>query len=586
VEVEVQPTEPGHTIGRSLDEPRLRRLIEAGRSLVSQLDLEAILQSLLETARELTGARYAALGTLAAEQSTAPLPGAAGREIDRFLTVGIDDETRQRIGELPRGRGVLGLLIDERAPIRLDDVGSHPRSFGVPAGHPPMTSFLGVPILVRDEVYGNLYLTEKQDGTFTEADEETVVLLAEYAGVAIENARLYAGAIERRHELERAVGRLEATSEVARAVGGETDIERVLETIVKRARALVEARSLVILLEDRGELEVAATAGEFDRDVRGERLRIGWTTWGGILRGLRPERIADVRSRLGLSARELGVDAKAALLVPLNFRGEALGVIAAFDRLSDPPDFDLEDEQLMLAFGASAATAVATAQSVAEGRLRDSIDAGERERGRWARELHDDTLQGLGALRVTLGSARTGSPEALQDAVNRAIVQLGDEIASLRGLITELRPAVLDELGLEAAIETLIDHHASASDLEIDHRIELEPSDREAIGQELERTVYRVVQEALTNVAKHAEAQRVAFELDIDEGRLRLSIRDDGVGFDPSQRPGDAFGLVGMRERIELAFGELEIDSEPGRGTDLRATIPLAGGHNEYRRSA
>jgi signal transduction histidine kinase len=560
--------------------------MEVGRSLVSQLDLEAILQSLLETARELTGARYAALGILAAEQSGTSAPGVGGREIERFLTVGIDGETRQRIGDLPRGRGVLGLLIDEPVPIRLDDVGSHPRSFGFPAGHPPMKSFLGVPILVRGEVYGNLYLTEKQDGTFTQADEEATVLLAEYAATAIENARLYSGAVERRHELERAVGRLEATSEVARAVGGETDIERVLETIVKRARALVEARSLVILLEDRGELEVAATAGEFERDVRGERLRIGWTTWGGILRGLRPERIADVRSRLGLSARELGVDAQAALLVPLNFRGEALGVIAAFDRLSDPPDFDQEDEQLMLAFGASAATAVATAQSVAEGRLRDSIDAGERERGRWARELHDDTLQGLGALRVTLGSARTGSPEELQDAVNRAIVQLGDEIASLRGLITELRPAVLDELGLEAAIETLLDHHASASDLEIDHRISLEPADREAIGQELERTVYRVVQEALTNVAKHAEAQRVAFELEIEDGRLRLLIRDDGTGFDPSQRPRDAFGLIGMRERIELADGELEVDSEPGRGTDLRATIPLSGAQHEFRRSA
>src|SRR5688572_2014645 len=370
VEVEMRSTEPDHTIGRSLDEPRLRRLMEVGRTLVSQLDLEAILQDLLETAREITDARYAALGILAREPNgDAPASAAApgGAEIERFLAVGIDDETRQRIGELPRGRGVLGLLIDEPVPIRLDDVGSHPRSFGFPAGHPPMKSFLGVPILVRGEAYGNLYLAEKESGPFDEADEEAAVILAEYAGIAIENARLYAGAVDRRRELERAVGRLEATSEVARAVGGETDIDRVLETIVKRARALVEARSLVILLEDRGELEVAATAGEFERDVRGERLRIGWTTWGGILRGLRPERITDVNARLGMSARELGVDARAALLVPLNFRGEALGVIAAFDRLSDPPDFDQEDEQLMLAFGASAATAVATAQSVAEG---------------------------------------------------------------------------------------------------------------------------------------------------------------------------------------------------------------------------
>ena len=267
-----------------------------GRTLVSQLDLEAVLQELLEVARELTGARYAALGILDEDR----------RGLADFHALGIDDETREAIGELPRGRGVLGLLVGEEQPLRLEDVGSHPRSFGFPPGHPPMHSFLGVPILIRGQAWGNLYLTEKEDGPFTEADEDALVVLAQWASIAIDNARLFTSSEDRRRQLERAVGRLEATTEIARAVGGETNLERVLETIVKRARALVEARSVVILLEDSDELEVAATAGEFIRDVRGERLRIGWTTWGGVLRGLRPERVADVHARLGISPRELG----------------------------------------------------------------------------------------------------------------------------------------------------------------------------------------------------------------------------------------------------------------------------------------
>jgi signal transduction histidine kinase len=555
-------------IGRSVDEHRLRRLMEVGRSLVSQLDVEALLHELLEVACELTGARYAAIGILDHER----------QGLERFLTRGIDDETRAAIGDLPLGRGVLGLLIDDPHPLRLADVESHPRSFGFPPGHPPMRTFLGVPIMIRGEAFGNLYLTERGSGAFDEGDEESAVVLAEWAAIAIENARLYAGVQDRRRELERAVSGLEATTEVARAVGGETDLERMLETIVKRARALVEARSLVILLEDRDELEVVATAGEFTRDVRGERLTIGWTTWGGILRGLRPERLPDVRNRLGISPSELGVRASAALLVPLSFRGRALGVIAAFDRLDGGPEFDQEDERLMLAFAASAATAVATAQSVAEERLRHSIDASEGERRRWARELHDETLQGLGALRVVLASAaRTGSPADLNAAVEKAVDQLTEEISSLRALIAELRPAALDELGLGAAIESLIEHHATVTGLEIEADVSLAGGGEHegpSLGPELESTLYRVVQEALTNVSKHARAERVELVLRQNDTRIDVLVRDDGVGFDPQARHA-GFGLVGMRERIELAGGELGVTSEPGAGAELRAGVPV-----------
>src|SRR5205809_4017989 len=177
----------------ALDEEHLRRLLEVGRTLVEQLELEAVLDRLLETARELTGAQYAALGILDDDR----------RELERFVTRGIDDETHRTIGELPRGRGILGLLIEEPAPMRLADVGEHPRSYGFPPGHPPMRSFLGVPVLIRGRAWGNLYLTEKDGGDFTEADEESAVILADWAAIAIENARLYETSELRRHEVER-----------------------------------------------------------------------------------------------------------------------------------------------------------------------------------------------------------------------------------------------------------------------------------------------------------------------------------------------------------------------------------------------
>ena len=193
-------------------------------------------------------------------------------------------------------------------------------------------------------------------------------------------------------QLRRAAARLQATAEVARAVGGETQLERVLETIVKRGRALIEARLMIVVLEQRdGSLAVAATAGEAvepKTGITGSR----WPAWRRVMEERRTERISDLSSRLGTSLRELGVSASAALLAPLVFRGRSLGVLAAFDSLGEAPEFDRDDEDLLTAFAASAATAVATAQSVAEGRLRDSIEVAERERARWARELHDETL--------------------------------------------------------------------------------------------------------------------------------------------------------------------------------------------------
>src|SRR3954469_18423460 len=276
--------------GPGLHDPALlRRLLGVSRSLRSVLALEAVLRRVVEEACDITGAKYGALGVM----------NERGDSLDRFITTGIDAETHAAIGDLPRGRGVLGVLITDPKPLRLSNVGSHPRSYGFPPAHPEMNTFLGMPILIRGEAYGNLYLTEKKGGQdFDEADEEAVGVLADIAAVAIDNARLYQRVEGRREELERAVVGLEATTEIARAVGGETDLDRILELIAKRGRALVSARAVAILLEDGGELEVAVVAGEVDAALVGRRLPVDGSVYADVFRSRRPERISDLPARL------------------------------------------------------------------------------------------------------------------------------------------------------------------------------------------------------------------------------------------------------------------------------------------------
>jgi signal transduction histidine kinase len=550
------------------EEPWIRRLLDVGRALTRELDQRVVLDRVLETAREVTGARYAALGILNEQRS----------ELERFLTSGVDEATCSAIGDLPRGRGVLGVLIEHPQPLRLRDVGQHPSSYGFPVGHPVMRSFLGVPVVIRGHVWGNLYLTEKSDGEFTDADEEAAVILAEWAAIAIENARLYETSERRRLELEKAFRGLEATRDVAVAIGGEIALEHVLELIVKRGRALVGARSLVILLREGGELVVHTSAGHVE-DMRGVRLSITESTSGQVLERRRPERIADVASRLRIAPREFGVaDPQTALLVPMVYRGDAMGVLAAFDRGPEGEPFTDEDEQMLRTFAASAATAVALAQSVQAERLRSSLAAADAERRRWARELHDETLQGLGGLRVLLASAlRRGDPERAQQAMHEAVEHIEREIENLRAIITELRPAALDELGLRTAIEALLDRHREQSGFQIEGELALPgPAAGEArLDPELESTAYRLVQEALTNVAKHARADTVRVGVSESDGELLVEVHDNGTGFDPDARA-QGFGLAGMRERVSLAGGSLSINSGE-HGTVVRAALPTRG---------
>ena len=539
----------------SLDEHRLRRLIDVGRALTSDLDIEVVLRRVLHTARELTKARYAALGIL----------DEAREGLERFHTVGLDDRARQLIGDPPHGRGVLGVLIRDPEPLRLEDVGRHPSSFGFPPGHPPMSSFLGVPIIVRGQAFGNLYLTEKEGGEpFDEADEQAAAVLAEWAAVAIENARLYTRAEGRRVELERAVHGLEATTAISRSLGGEIDLERVLELVAKRGRALVEARTFGVLLEEGGRLRVAAVAGA-DHAAEGAHLPLD-SLPGEVMRSRRSERVADVSARLRGSFEPLEISARSAVLVPLAFRGHSYGVLCAVDRTKRGPEFDAEDLALLDGFAAAAATAIATARSVERQLLRHSIEVQEHERRRWARELHDQTLQALGAMQLLLSSAlQAGEAER---AAREAITLLDSEIGGLRAIINDLRPAALDELGTGPAIQALAARVAKATGMDVQASVTLTSRHR----PETESTIYRIVQEALTNASKHARASRVCVDVTEADGGIAIEISDDGVGFDTAAgTPG--FGLLGMRERVALAGGRLDIESAPGEGTKLRAVV-------------
>ncbi len=549
----------------ALDESRLRELIDVGRSLVAELDPEVIFQQVLEVACDLTGARYAALGVLDEER----------HELERFITRGIDEKTRHTIGNLPRGRGVLGLLIEQPRPLRLSDVGHHPRSYGFPPGHPPMANFLGVPVMIRGHAWGNLYLTEKGSGDFNQADEQSAMILAEWAAIAVENARLYRSVQDRGDEMERAMHRLEATTEIARAVGGETDLDRILEIVVKRGRALVEARSLLILLCEGQELVAASIAGERERGTAEARIPIAGSVPGQVLEERAPRRVHNLHP--SLMARPGDQDAGVtALLTPLVFRGRGLGVLVALDPLGRDSGFSDEDEGVLLSFAASAATAVATAQSVAEDRTRENIAATERERGRWARELHDESLQSLAGLRVLLSAARRSDAGELDDLLVQGIEQIDTAIAEMRRLIADLRPSTLDQLGLGVALEALGERTTSGG--KVDVRINLDlgfeagRSASRLLG-EIEDTVYRLVQEALNNAVHHGGAGRIVVDVSEADGTLRVRVEDDGQGFDPGAST-NGFGLIGMRERAELAGGNLELRSAPGHGTTIDATIP------------
>ena len=541
---------------------RLRVLVDAGIALSSELSLDALLQQLVEKAALLTGARYAALGVI--DQS--------GTGLERFLTTGVDAETHAAIGDRPKGRGILGVLIREAKPLRLADLAADPRSVGFPPDHPPMRTFLGVPILLRGVAYGNLYLTEKDGGAeFTEDDEELIQLLAAQAAVAIENTRLY-------ETSTRWLRHLESLNEIGGALAGELELEPLLGLVARRLRSLVQARIVLIALPETGgdRLRIAAADGE-DSDaygIVGTGLELDASKTGRVLQRGRSERVDSVLDDPEIDqqvARRLGV--RSALYVPLIARGRPIGVVVVHDKLGPATTFGDEDLRLAESLAVRAATAVELSERVSRDTVRRVVEAQETERARLARELHDETGQALTSILLGLKSL----DERVESAEGRAAVaELRELVVStlqdVRRLAVELRPAALDDFGLVPAIERLLDTIAAQSGLDVDLQSRL--GDRR-LPAEAETALYRIAQEAMTNVLKHADARTVRVRLSPSESGVTLVVQDDGTGFDPAGVQDGSVGLIGMRERIALVGGRLTIESTEGAGTMLSAEVPV-----------
>jgi signal transduction histidine kinase len=334
---------------------------------------------------------------------------------------------------------------------------------------------------------------------------------------------------------------------------------------------------MVLALREGDELVIRAASGQVDRSHMQLAIPLEDPLSGHVLTTGRAQRLSDATP--GMRAVLLkAFGAHTELVVPLRFRGQGLGVLAALDRLSDGPEFSAEDERLMTAFATSAATAGATARDVTAEGMRRSLEAAERERSRWARELHDQTLQDLAGLKVLLSGARRAKEREQVDRIlEQAIehVQLG--VDGLRALVTELRPPALDELGTAPALRTLIDRTSATAGLVIELDVDLAYEQGRADTRhapELESTMYRLVQEALTNIVKHADASRVTVAVIEDDATVGLTVTDDGAGFQ-TDAANEGFGLIGMRERVTLLGGELDFDSKPGAGTTVAARIPV-----------
>jgi signal transduction histidine kinase len=543
------------------EQERLRSLVEAGIALASELDLDALLQRLVETVAELTGARYAALGVLDPTRS----------QLERFVFTGLSEELRQEIGDLPQGRGVLGALITDAKPLRLHDLSQDPRSVGFPPGHPPMRTFLGVPLRIRGVVYGNLYVTEKADGEdFTDDDEELTILLAAQAAVAIENARLYEAST-------RWTRQLESLNDIVRGMASEVDLPRLLELVASRLRELVDARLVTIALPAAGgDLRIEAADGEGAEVLRGTLLERKGSKHGRVLDRGSSERVDSVLDDPEVDQtlrRELG--ARSGLFVPLRVGERRIGVVSAHDKRSPDGRFTDADVRLAEIFAARAAVAVDLSRRVAADALSRAIEAQEIERRRLALELHDETGQELTSVLLGLRAVEEAKSdeeraEALADVRGLVVQTLQD----VRRLAVELRPKALDDFGLVPALERLAESFQERTGI----RVAVESSGLETrLPEAIETTLYRVVQEALTNVIKHARAKNVSIVLARRGGLATAIVEDDGRGFDPdAAREAEGIGLAGMRERMALVGGRLELESAPGAGTTLVAEAPLS----------
>lgn len=520
------------------------------------LDLEETLRSIVVSAVELVDARYGALGVRGHNQ-----------ELSSFIFHGIDEATAEQIGPLPTGGGVLGLLIDEPTAIRLDKLSDHPSSIGLPPGHPPMHSFLGVPIRVRDAVFGNLYLTEKNNGrSFTEDDEAVMQALASAAGVAIENARLYSQARTQQSWLE-------ATRDIATDLLSGTDTEQVLKKVAEKAMRLTSADLAFIATpcdadaraEDVTELIVKVVSGEpidSPRTVMGNVLPVFGSTSGTSFRSRTPIRA----EHLEFNATEGSeLEYGPALISPLRASDRVTGVLVVLRRFDGEP-FDDTQLELVSSFADQAAVTMQMAHSARRLRELDVL----ADRDRIARDLHDRVIQRIFAAGLSLQSTlqRATAPE-IKTRLATTIDDLQDTVQDIRSAIFDLHSRDTTTVGLRRRIDSIVDEMTENSGLRTTLRV---TGPLSVVDPPLAAHALAVVREGISNCVRHAHATTVTLAITIADD-LTVVISDDGVGI-PAEV--STSGLDNLRSRALECGGQMTIElaTEAG-GTILTWSAPL-----------
>ncbi|MFI0353283.1 GAF domain-containing protein [Actinomadura sp. 9N407] len=541
------PTRPDTARGTR---DRMHALLEAVVSIGGELDLNTVLRRITEAASTLVEARYAALGTISDE----------GERPAHFVTVGLTDEEIEAIGSWPHGHGILGLLISEPRPLRLADLADHPESHGFPADHPPMRSFLGVPIRVRGEVFGNLYMTEKAGGgPFEPEDEIVVAALATAAGVAIENARLY----EETRWRERW---LEAAAEVSTTLLSGTDPDEAIALVVLRVREITGAALAAIALADEaaGELVVVAADGEHADVLKGLRRPVDQALVGSVYATGTPLRLADA----GKPLPDSKVDAGPLLSVPLGQGAAVRGVLTVINPPGGTP-FSDSAQRLLEAFAAQAAVALELADRRRDAERLTLLE----DRDRIARDLHDTVIQQLFATAMSLMSAikMTRRPEVAA-RIQRSVDDLDGTIRQIRSTIFALQATADMEETLRSRLHSVIDaateHLGFAPSQRLDGLMDT------LVPDEIAEHLLAVVQEALSNIARHARATEAAVVIEIGDD-LVLRVEDDGVGIPENGRRS---GLRNMRQRARTLRGSFDVGPRPEGGTALCWSVPLDHG--------
>jgi len=527
-------------------------LLEAGVTLASELSLPIVLQRIVDLAAQVTDARYGALGVIG-----------EGGVLEEFITTGIPARQRKAIGPLPRGRGVLGLLIQQPRPIRISNIADHPKSVGFPPNHPPMHSFLGAPVQAMGRVFGNIYLAEKRSSpTFSKEDEESLVILATQAGVAIANAMLYAETRQRERWLD-------ALRDITAGILAGSDEDELLTGIAEHARDLAGADSATIVTTSSadGQLVVAAAAGAYAAQVRGQPVPAAKSISGEVMASGQPLVTDDASSHRDayLPVMRLG-RVGPAIFVPLRVRGQATGTLMVAN-VQAGRRFSQENLRLVETFADQASVAMAYMRAQADVRRVGLMD----ERERIAKELHDGVIQSLFAVGMGLeGTAlMTTSPDQAA-RIEEAVGELDRVIRDLRNYIFGLRPGILADRQLGDALRALGEEVQARSGINVVVDVD------GALAADLSGRSHEIVQltrEALSNVVRHANATNASVRLVRNGGSGLLSIEDDGSGFDSRQESGGS-GLRNMRERASELGGQMRITSQNGRGTSLHISLP------------